>query len=507
MWDGQELSPAVSNSACAVFQNFNVRRSTPNLTATAESSLTVPVHRSSVADGEHRRGKYLDMPAPVWHSNWSSMLFLSVILCLANFWLASAANNGLARTPPLGWNSWNRFACDISEETILSAAKSLVTTGLKDVGYEYVVIDDCWHADTRDPETNAPLWNPVTFPSGIDNLSDQIHSLGLKFGIYSSAGIHTCANRFGSLGYEDIDAKTYASWGVDYLKYDNCWNEGLSGNTTISYKRYEKMAHALNATGRPILYAMCNWGEDQSWTWAGELANSWRMSGDIADLFTGYDPGCPCTSLENCTQFGYRCAVTRILDWAADIAPYSGPGGWGDLDMLEVGNGNMTKDEYITHFSMWALVKSPLMLGNDLANMTAQTLDIISNKAIISINQDPLGVAASRVAQMPLEEGDVQVWVGPLADEATVVAIVNTSPANVTVTLPWSEILPPQLLALERVVRIFDLWQRVDDKRWGQELGPFTSLLSEAKLRPHETKVYRLEPQSTQDFAEFTVQS
>ncbi|TFK53777.1 alpha-galactosidase [Heliocybe sulcata] len=435
------------------------------------------------------------------------MILLAAISCLLNAWSILAVNNGLARTPPLGWNSWNRFACNISEETILSAAKSLVSTGLKDIGYDYVVIDDCWHADARDPETDAPLSDPVTFPSGIKSLSDQIHSLGLKFGIYSSAGIRTCANRFGSLGYEDIDAKTYASWGVDYLKYDNCWNEGLSGNASVSYKRYEKMAKALNSTGRPIVYAMCNWGEDQSWTWAGELANSWRMSGDIGDLFTGYDPGCPCTSLENCTQFGYHCAVTRILDWAADIAPFSGPGGWGDLDMLEVGNGNMTRDEYITHFSMWALVKSPLMLGNDLANMTKETFEIISNKAIVAINQDPLGIAASRIAQMPLEEGDVQAWVGALADDAKAVAIVNTSPANVTVTLPWDDILPFQLTDYESSIRIFDLWQRDDGQQWGRELA-FSSLLSsKTKLRPHETKVYRLETERSRASPKFTVQA
>lgn len=422
-------------------------------------------------------------------------------LQLANSLLpVSAVDNGLARTPPLGWNSWNRFQCDISEETILSAANSLVSTGLKDIGYEYVIIDDCWHADSRDPESNEPLPNPDTFPSGIKSLSDQIHSLGLKFGIYSDAGLYTCARRFGSLGYEDIDAKTYASWGVDYLKYDNCFNEGLSGNTSISYSRYEKMAKALNATGRPIVYAMCNWGEDHSWTWAGELANSWRMSGDIGDLFTGYHPWCPCTSLENCTNFGARCSVTRILDWAADIVPYSGPGGWADLDMLEVGNGNMTKDEYITHFSMWALVKSPLILGNDLANMSKDTLEIISNKEILAANQDPLGIAASRVWQVSVEEGgDVQLWIGPLEHGATVVAVVNTSPTNATVSVPWTDILPYELTS-EQPVHVFDLWQRADDAQWGLYLGSLGSSFSFSstmKLRSHETKVYRLVPQAS----------
>ncbi|KDQ55671.1 glycoside hydrolase family 27 protein [Jaapia argillacea MUCL 33604] len=411
-----------------------------------------------------------------------------------------AVENGLARTPPLGWNSWNWFACDISEETILSAARAIVSTGLKDAGYEYVIIDDCWHAPARDPITKEPLANPVTFPSGIKSVADKVHDLGLKFGIYSDAGSETCARRFGSLGYEQIDAKTYASWGVDYLKYDNCNNEGFSGNESISSWRFSQMAKALNETGRPIVYAMCNWGEDHSWTWAGKLANSWRMSGDISDMFTGYSKDCPCTSLLNCTTFGHHCSATRIIDWTAYMVNYAGPGGWNDLDMLEVGNGNMTNDEYVTHFSMWALLKSPLILGNYLTKMTPDILDIITNDAIIAVNQDPLGASIKRSWKRLLEEGDVQMWTGPLADGSTVVALMNTSPDPQTATISFKDIPSKSPNPETTTFRAFDLWQRSSEltrsgTRWGLDIGLFQGQISDITLKRHQTKVFMLVPQ------------
>ncbi|KAG8991505.1 hypothetical protein FRB90_001318, partial [Tulasnella sp. 427] len=283
-----------------------------------------------------------------------------------------------------------------------------------------IIIDDCWHAPSRDNATGAPLADPVKFPSGIKHLSDAIQSLGLKFGIYSDAGTNTCGGRFGSLGYEGIDAKTYAEWGVDYLKYDNCFNAGQSGSQELSYARYASMAEALQSTNRSIHYAICNWGEDQPWEWAHDIANTWRISGDIYDSFTGLHRYCPCTDLKNCTNFGHHCSVTRILDWAAPLADYAGPyKGWNDLDMLEVGNGNMTYDEYVSHFSLWALLKSPLILGNDLTQMSLDTFSIITNKEIIAVNQDALGVPAKRV--ITLENGGhertIQVWLGPLVEE------------------------------------------------------------------------------------------
>ncbi|GJJ08131.1 Protein argonaute mel1 [Clathrus columnatus] len=211
-------------------------------------------------------------------------MYIPFLVLLSLIPLSSGAKNGLAITPPMGWNTWNRFGCSVNEDLILDSAQAIVRNGLKALGYEYVIMDDCWHAATRDPETNAPRPDPERFPNGIKYVADRVHELGLKFGIYSSAGRYTCAGRFGSLDFEEIDAKTYAEWNVDYLKYDNCFNEGRAGTPLISFERYANMSRALNATGRPILYAMCNWGEDGPWNFAPTIANSWRISGDIFDV-------------------------------------------------------------------------------------------------------------------------------------------------------------------------------------------------------------------------------
>ncbi|QRV77914.1 glycoside hydrolase family 27 protein [Ceratobasidium sp. AG-Ba] len=271
---------------------------------------------------------------------------LSLVPVLALVGAAGAVDNGLARTPQMGWNTWNRFGCNIAEDLILSSANALVRTGLRDLGYKYVLMDDCWQADRREEGTGKPVAHPKRFPNGIKHVSNKVHDLNLKLGIYSSAGVKTCAGRFGSLDYERIDAKTYAEWGIDYLKYDNCYNQGRSGTPLISFQRYANMSRALGESGRAILYSMCNWGEDGPWNWASEIANSWRMSGDIKDSFTGYDDRCPCTDMLDCKLAGYHCSVTRILDFAAPLLQKGGPGRWNDLDMLEVGNGGMTFDEY-----------------------------------------------------------------------------------------------------------------------------------------------------------------
>ncbi|KIO27278.1 glycoside hydrolase family 27 protein [Tulasnella calospora MUT 4182] len=392
----------------------------------------------------------------------------------------------------MGWNSWNHFGCNISEKTILSAAEALVNTGLKGVGYEYVIIDDCWHAPSRDNITRVPLADPIKFPSGIKHLADAIHSLGLKFGIYSDAGTNTCGGRFGSLGFEDIDAKTYAEWGIDYLKYDNCFNDGQSGSQELSYARYAAMASALQVTGRPIHYAICNWGEDQPWEWAGGIANSWRISGDIYDVFTGYNRLCPCEDLRNCTNFGHHCSVTRILDWAAPLHEYAGPvKGWNDLDMLEVGNGNMTHDEYVSHFSMWALLKSPLILGNDLTRMSRDTLSIITNKEIIAINQDDLGLPARRLfkAVNGEDKGTFQVWLGSLSTGDLVLAVLNASTRNYTTTLEFAELGLPH-----HSYTAYDLWAKQDGGYWGRSHGINGIDRLVLHLRPHQTTVWRLRP-------------
>lgn len=397
-----------------------------------------------------------------------------------------------SHTPPMGWNSWNHFGCNISESTVLSAAEAIVATGLKDVGYEYVIIDDCWHAPSRDNLTRVPLADPVKFPSGIKHLADAIHSLGLKFGIYSDAGTNTCGGRFGSLGYEDVDAKTYAEWGIDYLKYDNCFNAGQAGSQELSYARYAAMANALQATDRPIHYAICNWGEDQPWEWASDIANSWRISGDIYDAFTGYHRLCPCEDIRNCTNFGHHCSVTRIIDWAAALDKYAGPiTGWNDLDMLEVGNGNMTHDEYVSHFSMWALLKSPLILGNDLTRMSLDTFSIVTNKEIIAVNQDALGLPAKRISKVVdgADGTSVQVWLGPLSAGDVVLAVLNASPRNYSTVLDFSELGLPH-----HSYTAHDLWAKQEDGSRGRSLGINGTDRMVLHLRPHQTKVWRLRP-------------
>jgi len=281
-------------------------------------------------------------------------------------------DNGLGRTPQLGWNSWNHFACNIDEDLIKQTAATIAKSPLKEAGYTYVNMDDCW-AKSRDSNGNVQP-DPAKFPSGIKALADYVHSLGLKFGLYSDAGTATCAGRPGSLGYEKNDANSYASWGVDYLKYDNC-NSGPDKPEV----RYPKMRDALNATGRPIFFSMCEWGVDNPATWAAKVGNSWRTTGDISDHWD---------------------SMLKILDANDLIAEYAAPGGWNDPDMLEVGNGGMTTVEYTSHFSLWALVKSPLLIGCDVNKMTNATLNILTNKEVIAVNQDKLGVQGKRVSRV-----------------------------------------------------------------------------------------------------------
>ncbi|CAE6487046.1 unnamed protein product [Rhizoctonia solani] len=444
---------------------------------------------------------------------------------------AQAAENGLARTPQMGWNTWNKFACDISEDLILSAGKAIVETGLKDIGYEYVVVDDCWHAASREAGTGKPVADSSRFPNGIKHLSDNIHSLGLKIGIYSSAGLYTCGRRFGSLGYEEIDAQTYAEWEIDYLstptEYDNCYNEGRHGTPLVSYERYANMSRALNATGRPILYSMCNWGEDGTWNWATEIANSWRMSGDIRDQFAGYDDRCPCESMLDCKLPGYHCSMARILDFAAPLGQKAGPGRWNDLDMLEVGNGGMTYDEYVTHYSTWAMVKSPLILGNDVTAMSSETLEIITNQAIIAVSQDPNGSPANRLWKRTLTDGDLSLWVGGLVNNKWVIALVNTSPKSQRIDLPFADIFSDSSPAIRKSqFRLYDLWAQKTNTapswdsvssqfpsfvnssgatnttlqtilarstNWGKDLGVFSGTLKNVNVVAHGIKIWTAE--------------
>jgi len=291
-----------------------------------------------------------------------------VLLVLLSPFVCLALDNGLGRTPQMAWNSWNAFGCDISETLIRDTAKAMVTSGLHDVGYEYVNMDDCW-ASTRNA-TGYIRPDPKVFPSGIGALADFVHSLGLKFGLYSDAGNYTCATRPASLGFETKDATQYAEWHVDYLKYDNCFDDNLP-----MIPRYTAMRDALNKTGRPIFFSMCNWAATTA-EWGSGVGNSWRTTADILNTWDSW---------------------TNNLDQNDFLAKYSGPGGWNDPDMLEVGN-DLPYDENIAHYSLWALVKAPLILGNDLRNMTDDVLQILKNKEVIAVSQDKLGRQGFRVA-------------------------------------------------------------------------------------------------------------
>ncbi len=353
-----------------------------------------------------------------------------------------ALDNGLAKTPPMGWNSWNKYACKgINEKVVRETADAMASNGMKDAGYEYVVIDDCWQTG-RDAQGNIVV-DAEKFPSGIKALADYIHGKGMKFGIYSDAGTMTCAKRPGSIGHEYQDARQYAQWGVDYLKED--WCNTLPGQNSES--SYTLMREALKASGRPILFSICEWGSTKPWLWAGPVGNMWRSTGDIQDCW-------------DCKKTWGGNGVVQIMDLMDGIESYSGPGHWNDPDMLEVGNGGMTKEEYRMHFSMWAMWSSPLLAGNDIANMSADTKEILMNKEVIAIDQDAMGQQARRVRKV----GDLELWSKQLADGGRAVALVNRGDSATKMSVAWREIGYPDGLTAS----VRDLWAKKDAKVSGE---------------------------------------
>ncbi len=369
-----------------------------------------------------------------------------------------ALNNGQALTPPMGWNSWNKFGCDVNEKVIREMADAMVSSGMRDAGYQYIVIDDCWQID-RDSRGNI-IVDGKAFPSGIRALADYVHSRGLKFGIYSDAGTKTCAGRPGSWGYEFQDARQYAEWGVDYLKYDWCNNGGQN-----SQAAYSRMRDALLAAGRPIVFSICEWGSTKPWLWAGEIGNLWRTTADIQDMWTGKK------------DWG-GLGVSEIIELQAGLGSYSGPGHWNDPDMLEVGNGGMTDAEYRTHFSFWCLLAAPLMAGNDLRTMTPATRDILMNAEVIAVDQDPLGKQGARVR----DDGDLEVWSRPLADGGRAVILYNRGREAASIKVSWPEIGYPAALG----AGVRDLWRRRD-------LGTFKGGF-EAAVEGHGVVMVRIRP-------------
>lgn len=357
--------------------------------------------------------------------------------------------DGLLPTPPMGWNSWNHFHRDINEKLIMEEADALVASGMKDAGYEYINLDDCWMALVRDKNGNLQS-DPQRFPHGIKYLADYVHKKGLKLGIYSSAGTKTCAGWPASLDHEKADAKVFASWGVDYLKYDNCNNEGRP-----AVARYKIMKNAIDEAGRPIVFSICEWGSNNPWEWAPELGGLWRTTGDISDNWN---------------------SMIQIVDQQVGLNEYASKGHWNDPDMLEVGNGGMTSNEYMSHFSLWCILAAPLITGNDLRHMADFTRNILTNKEVIEIDQDPLAKEGYKLR----DQGDTEVWVKPLADGSWCVLLLNRGEGRAFITMKIQDLDIQKADAY--VVR--NLWSHKEEQR--------TDGLVRANVASHGVQMFKI---------------
>lgn len=355
------------------------------------------------------------------------LLFSSVVLFNTQAPRAYAAVSGLAPTPPMGWNSWNKFGCNVSESIIKQEADAMASNGMKAAGYQYINIDDCWESHSRDSSGNL-VADPTKFPDGIKALATYVHGKGLKLGIYNDAGTATCAGYPGFEGHEQQDANTYASWGIDYIKVDWCNTSGLDPQT-----QYTKISNALQATGRPIVLSLCSWGNGSPWLWGASIANLWRTTGDISDNWN---------------------SMLSNFDSNSAHASYAKSGGWNDPDMLEVGNGGMSTTEDQSHFSLWAISAAPLITGNDLANMSSATASILTNSEVIAVDQDAAGVQGTKVADNGAGQ---QVWAKRLSGSSNVaVVLLNRGSSAANITVNWSAI------GLSGSASVRDLWAHAD---------------------------------------------
>ena len=397
---------------------------------------------------------------------------------------------GLADTPQMGWSSWNKFQTNITEDLIKDIADKMVELGLVDAGYVYLNLDDGWHGE-RD-EQGFIHEDREKFPSGMKALADYLHSKGLKLGIYSDAGTNTCACYAGSLGHEYQDAFMYAQWGVDYLKYDWCYTNNVNPKGA-----YSLMRNALRKAGRPILFSMCEWGSSKPWEWAAEVGHSWRTTGDIG---VGFLP-IPQRYDENGRRLWKALGVMEIVEMNEPLRQYAGPGHWNDPDMLEVGNG-MSVSEDRAHFTLWCMMAAPLILGNDITDMTPEVLSIITNKDIIAIDQDPLGIQGLRLKK----EGDLQWWFKPLSDGDWAFCILNIGEQPQEVALDWKALDFEDGLS-GRSTDFTKVNYNVKDL-WNASAKPFTTLVKgKGKLRgqmvqadrtvtvgSHDVVTFRLSP-------------
>lgn len=349
--------------------------------------------------------------------------------------LHKVPDNGLAKTPPMGWNSWNKFAGRVDDAAVRGMADAMSSNGMKEAGYQYINIDDTWEAE-RDAQGN--ITTNKKFPD-MKALADYVHSKGLKLGIYSSPGPNTCAGYEGSFGHEEQDARTYAAWGIDYLKYDWCGARNLYTDEEMQAV-YQKMGEALRNAGRPILYSLCQYGRAEVWKWGAQVGgNAWRTTGDIRDTW------------ESMEKIGFGQDA---------LAPWANPGHWNDPDMLEIGNGGMNDEEYKTHISLWAILAAPLLAGNDLRDMSPSIHDILTNKEVIAVNQDKEGKQGKRITK----SGELEVWSRPLSGGAQAVALFNRGAKAEKASVKWADLgmkRPPS--------HVRNLWTHSDVKLKGAE--------------------------------------
>jgi alpha-galactosidase len=362
--------------------------------------------------------------------------------------LSLPAQDKIAVTPPMGWNSWNHFAERVDDATIRATADALVSSGMRDAGYVFVNIDDTWQGQR---DASGVIHPNDRFPD-MKALADYVHGKGLKLGIYSGPGPKTCAQFAGSLGHEEQDAETYAQWGIDYLKYDWCQQPPASVDQMKA--AYTKMHDALKKTGRPIVLSLCQYGWNKVWEWGPSVGgNLWRTTGDISDRYSSM------------AEIGFN---------QNGLEKFAGPGHWNDPDMLEVGNGGMNEDEYRTHFSLWAVLAAPLIAGNDIARMTPYTVEILTNREVIAVDQDPLGKQGYRVAQ----EGPLEVWMKPMQDGSKVVGLFNRQRTTEQITADFAQI------GIRGEASVRDLWLK-------KNLGTFKDSYS-AYVPPHGVVLIRI---------------
>lgn len=393
-----------------------------------------------------------------------------ILLLVVSIGARAQKFEGLALTPPMGWNSWNTFQTRISEQLVKEVADKMVSSGMRDAGYVYLVLDDGWMAMERDAKTGDLVPDPAKFPNGMKAVADYVHSKGLKFGLYNCAGTQTCGGYPGTRGYEYQDARFYASVGIDYLKFDWCHTEVITAK-----EAYTTMSKALHLAGRPVVFSLCEWGDNQPWNWAVGVGHLWRTTGDIYAQFD---------SVHNYGTWK-ALGVMTIADKQNALRAYAGPGHWNDPDMLEVGNG-LTPAENRTHFSLWALMAAPLIAGNDIRNMPAETAAVLTNRELISIDQDALGVQGFRYSSTD----SLEVWMRPLQNGDWAIGFVNRSISVKPVRINWSSYAVSDTVSGRKfspdaaMYRVHNIWAKKDEGNTRQPV--------QTSIAPHDILLFRL---------------